>query len=80
MLKHGKARNIRVRLSVQDDGVVLSVENDGLAFPSEPGRPEGMGPRIMRYRAELINSTLDIRKGAHRDAVVRCVVPKQKVP
>ncbi len=79
-VKHGKARNIRVRLSVQDGSVVLSVENDGLAFPSEPGRPEGMGLKIMRYRAELINSTLDIRTGAHGGTVVRCVVPKQEVP
>ncbi|MEK7993498.1 MAG: PAS domain S-box protein, partial [Planctomycetota bacterium] len=57
-VKHGKARNISVRLSSENGSVVLSVENDGLDFPAEPGRVEGMGLKIMRYRAELMNSSL----------------------
>lgn len=78
-VKHGKARNIRVRLSVRDDSTVLSIENDGLPFPTESRCLEGMGLKIMRYRAELINSTLDIRKGARGGTVVRCVVPKHEL-
>jgi signal transduction histidine kinase len=77
-VKHGRARNIRVQLSSQDGSVVLSVENDGLDFPAEPGRVEGMGLKIMRYRAELMNSSLDIHKGAHGGTTVTCVLPKQE--
>ncbi len=77
-VRHGKARNIRLRLSSENGNIVLSIENDGLAFPAEPGRVEGMGLKIMRYRAELMNSSLAIRKGAHGGAVVTCVLPKEE--
>ncbi len=79
-VKHGKARNIGVRLDSENGNIVLNVENDGLAYPAEPGRVEGMGLKIMRYRAELMNSSLAIRKGAHGGAVVTCVLPKEENP
>jgi two-component system, NarL family, sensor histidine kinase UhpB len=75
-VKHGKARNIKVQLNSRNGNVVLSVANDGLDFPAEPGRAEGMGLKIMRYRAELMNSSLDIRKGARGGTTVTCVLPK----
>jgi len=77
-VKHGKAKNIRVRLSSQNGSVVLSVENDGLDFPAEPGRVEGMGLKIMRYRAELMNSSLAVCKGARGGTIVTCMLPKQE--
>lgn len=77
-VKHGKARNIHVRLSSQNGNVVLSVENDGLDFPAEPDRLEGMGLKIMRYRAELMNSSLMVCKGARGGTIVTCVLPKQE--
>ncbi len=77
-VKHGKAKNISVRLNCQDSHVVLSVENDGVDFPAEPGRVEGMGLKIMRYRAELMNSSLAVGKGARGGTIVTCVLPKEE--
>ncbi len=79
-VKHGKAKNIRVRLSSRNGSVVLSVENDGLDFPAEPGRVEGMGLKIMRYRAELMNSSLAVCKGARGGTIVTCMLPKEANP
>ncbi|MHC4508816.1 MAG: PAS domain-containing sensor histidine kinase [Planctomycetota bacterium] len=79
-VKHGKARNIRVRLTSQHDRIILTIENDGLDFPAGPSRVEGMGLKIMRYRAELMNSSLDIRKGAHEGTIVTCVLPNEENP
>jgi signal transduction histidine kinase len=79
-VKHGKAENIKVKLTSQQDTVTLTVENDGLEFPAGPGHAEGMGLKIMRYRAELMNSSLDIRKSARGGTIVTCVVPIEENP
>lgn len=52
----------------------------GLFSMLEPARVEGMGLKIMRYRAELMNGSLAICKGAHGGAVVTCVLPKKENP
>lgn len=77
-VKHGKTQHIRIRLNSQNDRIVLTVENDGLDFPEGPRRTEGMGLKIMRYRAELMHSSFDIRKGAKGGTMVTCVVPNEE--
>lgn len=79
-VKHGKAKNIGVKLTSQRDTLILTVENDGLDFPAGAGHVEGMGLKIMRYRAELMNSSIDIRKGARGGTIVTCVLPIKENP
>ncbi|OHB79560.1 MAG: hypothetical protein A2Z25_01725 [Planctomycetes bacterium RBG_16_55_9] len=83
-IKHGKARNVRIRLLARNpEGLrdsELSVENDGLAFPEKKAHGRGMGLRIMRYRAETINGSLDIRKGGHGGTLVTCTFPSEEGP
>ncbi|MHC4510972.1 MAG: PAS domain-containing sensor histidine kinase [Planctomycetota bacterium] len=74
-VKHGKAKNIRIEMTSQDDGIRLTVENDGLDFPAGETHAEGMGLKIMRYRAELMNSSLDIRRGCNGGTIISCVLP-----
>ncbi len=84
-IKHGKAKNIMIRLKAQNGHSELSVENDGMAFSNggaglAPGgqvHNRGMGLRIMRYRAERINGSLDIHKGAYGGTFVNCVFPNE---
>jgi signal transduction histidine kinase len=73
-IKHGKARNIRIELTGKDDYLTLRVENDGLDFPAGQTPGKGMGLSIMRYRAEMIDGSLDVRKGAAGGTSVTCVV------
>ncbi len=77
-VKHGKTQHIKIHLNSQNGDIILTIENDGLAFPAGPRRTEGMGLKIMRYRAELMNSSFDIRKGAGEGTVVTCVVPNEE--
>ena len=74
-IKHGRAKYIRVRVAGKNGRSALSVESDGLAFSDGQARSGGMGLRIMRYRAETINGSLDIRKGARGGTLVTCVFP-----
>ncbi|MFH1719057.1 MAG: ATP-binding protein, partial [Planctomycetota bacterium] len=73
-IKHGKTRNIRIELADENDCVMLRVENDGLDFQEEAGCSKGMGLSIMRYRAEIIDGSLNIGRGADGGTCITCVV------
>lgn len=56
-LRHGRARTIAIHLHREDDGLVMTIENDGLA----PARIEdGNGLTGMRERLAAIGGRLDI--------------------
>jgi PAS domain S-box-containing protein len=78
-VKHGKAKNISIKLLSTKIGTVISVKNDGRNFPKFPPRRKGLGLKIMKYRAELIGGSLDIRKGDKGGTVVTCTLPKIKL-
>src|SRR5436853_772389 len=58
-IKHGKARQLSVRLEHQRERVVLSVRNDGVPFPTESFQKHRMGLRIMKYRAHVCGASLE---------------------
>jgi len=79
-VKHGNARNIRIELTSMDGLLKLTVENDGLEYSPRQTHGEGMGLRIMHYRAEAMNGSLEICKGAKGGATVTCALPNGNHP
>ncbi|UCG58574.1 MAG: PAS domain-containing protein [Phycisphaerales bacterium] len=79
-VKHGKAKNIRIELVSKDNGLRLTVENDGSEFPAGETRGGGMGLKIMRCRAEIVDGSFDIRKGTGEGSIVTCVFPNKENP
>lgn len=75
--KHGKAKTITIELSSTDDLCILSVKNDGRDFQKPTRTKNGLGLKIMEYRANLIGGVLDIRKGNKHGTVVTCTVPNK---
>ena len=72
-IKHGKTKNIQIKLAQEKDKSVLKIENDGLDFPAEFGaRGTGMGLQIMDHRADIIGASLDIHKGPEGGTIVTC--------
>ena len=68
-VKHGKAQNVAIVLSVEADHVLLQVEDDGAGF--KPGsRNDGLGLKIMQYRARRIGGTFNIQGGPDRGTTV----------
>ncbi|OPZ10743.1 MAG: Nitrate/nitrite sensor protein NarX [candidate division BRC1 bacterium ADurb.BinA364] len=59
-MKHASARRLWIRLAHAGGRVRLCVEDDGVGLRSREGRNEGMGLRIMEYRARLIGAALEI--------------------
>jgi signal transduction histidine kinase len=77
-IKHGRTRNIDIRLALDGTESVLTVENDGEPFPDNVADSKGMGLQIMSHRAELIDGSLDIRRGVKGGAVLTCTFPIAK--
>ncbi|MBI2998356.1 MAG: PAS domain S-box protein [Deltaproteobacteria bacterium] len=72
-IKHGKAKQISVQLSSQTSTAILSVTDNGTGFPEMADDNGGLGLRIMRHRAEMIQGSLEIRRRAKsRGTVVLC--------
>jgi PAS domain S-box-containing protein len=74
-IKHGKARNVEIRLANGGSHLHLSIRNDGAAFPSVVKANAGLGLRIMSYRAHLIGASFEIKPGEREGAVVTCTLP-----
>ncbi len=71
-IRHGKARNVAVRLFRRRGAAVLSVSDDGVGFPQKPNRA-GIGLNIMEFRARSIGAALDVASAPRRGTVVTCV-------
>ncbi len=65
-VKHGRARSVVVSLSRSRNSATLAVADNGPGFPRDVRTVQGMGLRIMQYRADTIGATLTI-EGANRE-------------
>jgi PAS domain S-box-containing protein len=74
-IKHGHGQHILINLCADDDGVSLSIRDDGAGLPEDFRNSKGMGLHIMNYRAKMIGATLQVQPGSHagqRETVVTC--------
>jgi two-component system, NarL family, sensor kinase len=82
VVKHARAREVRVHMSVRGDHVLLEVRDDGqgLAAAAQArtggsADPTGFGLSGMRKRAELLGGKLELSSSPGRGTTVRLVVP-----
>lgn len=73
--KHGKTKKVTIELRSSKEFCILSVSNDGQSFRPLSGSNNGLGLKIMEYRATLIGGVLEIGKGKTNATVVTCTVP-----
>ena len=62
-LRHSQASRIRVLLETLDDMIALAVHDNGVGLPVEPRHTQGVGLKIMRFRAESVGGMLEIQSG-----------------
>ena len=74
-IKHAKAKAVGICLANGSKEIILTVQNDGLPFPSLQGHSTGMGLRIMNYRASLIGASLEIKGDGLQGTCVTCCLP-----
>jgi signal transduction histidine kinase len=61
-VRHGKARHINICLDSADNEIVLTITDDGTGLPDDARSGDGMGLRIMAYRADMIGATFHIER------------------
>jgi len=61
-VRHGKARHVSICLDSADDEIVLTITDDGTGLPENARAGNGMGLRIMAYRAGMIGATFHIER------------------
>jgi signal transduction histidine kinase len=72
----GGASRVELSLHEHPDRLQLEIRDDGCGFPMEPSdRSDGVGLRIMRYRARVIGASLRFVAGSVGSAVV-CILPR----
>jgi signal transduction histidine kinase len=75
-LKHSKTKKINVSLVQSRQQLVLAVRDDGCGFSHPALNHDGMGLRVMRYRADLIGAKLDITGQSGKGTCVTCTLRK----
>ena len=78
-LKHAQASRVDVMLIQKNGMVTLTVSDDGVGLPANNAVPEGMGLRIMDYRARMISGTFELGSGPAGGTVVTCCFPHTSV-
>ncbi|MHB1080109.1 MAG: PAS domain-containing sensor histidine kinase [Prosthecobacter sp.] len=77
-VKHGQAKEIDIALSTNPHHTVLSVKDQGKGkgIADLPPKRQGMGLRIMKYRADVIGGILDIQRNqSGSGTTVVCTIP-----
>jgi PAS domain S-box-containing protein len=73
-VKHGKARQLLVKLSASNGEGTLSIRDNGVGLAEIPLRT-GMGLNIMNYRARMVGGSLDVRNRTDGGVMVSCIFP-----
>ena len=73
-VKHGKAKQIVIRLSAAGPRIVLMVKDNGQGLPKDLSQVKGMGLRIMHYRSGLIGASLVVQRDLDGGTSVVCSV------
>jgi two-component system, chemotaxis family, CheB/CheR fusion protein len=71
-VKHGHARSIVVTLRRTRSSMTLAVADNGSGLPRDVRTVQGMGLRIMQYRAETIGASLSFERANRRGTIVLC--------
>jgi signal transduction histidine kinase len=76
-VKHAEASRVEIRLESREGRLILSVSDDGRGLPEDPPEPGGLGLRILRYRASLLDARLTVHSSPGRGTTVSCSLTRE---
>ena len=77
-LRHGRPQQVRLTLVSEPNGLRLLIKDDGMGMEDGPPASDGLGLRIMEYRAGLIGGTLQIASSAGAGTSVTLTLPRSE--
>ena len=78
-IRHGRAKNIVIRLQLTERQLKLSVKDDGIGLKNSGCCSLGQGLANMRSRILLLNGKFQIKSATPRGVTVSCIVALPKV-
>jgi signal transduction histidine kinase len=75
--KHAAAGNIEIRVTVDGSELALAIMDDGVGLPDELSNSNGLGLRLMRHGAALIDAALSLQRNGRSGTVATC---KLRIP
>ena len=75
-VEHGSARQVWIDLGFNHQNMVLTIRDDGKGFDASTDS-DGMGLRIMQYRAQCIGGSCEVQSNCAKGTIVTCRVPLQ---
>ena len=76
--RHSLASEVAIRIGTADDGegLQLSIDDNGRGFEQRPADEfDGLGLKIMRYRAQMLSGDLMLESSPSGGTSVRCLFP-----
>jgi PAS domain S-box-containing protein len=73
-LKHSGAHSITLTLKLRQNVLTLSVADDGRGLPDGTQTSDGMGVRLMKYRADVIGADFSIKRRKNRGTRMTCLL------
>jgi len=73
--RHSRCSTVRIELAIRDNLLELVVEDDGIGAASGEVRGDGIGLKMMEYRARLLGGRTQFGPGPDGGARVRVSVP-----
>jgi len=71
--KHSQGANVDLSLQPSGDRWLLTIQDDGVGFSLPARDQEGMGLRILHYRARVIGATLNLHSQPGSGTIVQCL-------
>ena len=78
--RHAKAKQVLLSLANSNNGVTLTVEDDGVGLPEGWQKTQGLGTRIMAHRSAMIGASFSIEPNPTGGTLVKCSLDSLSVP
>jgi PAS domain S-box-containing protein len=71
--KHAAPRSIEISLYKENNKILITIKDDGTGISGTEDKADGMGLRIMHYRADMIGARLNVRPDVNGGTIVECI-------
>jgi PAS domain S-box-containing protein len=74
-VRHGRVSDVEMELATAGGQLTLTVRDNGQGLQAPISRRDGMGLKLMRYRAQMIEGALEVANHPAGGLMVRCTCP-----